>query len=122
MKFAQENLDEGYVVTAYDDQSISINHKPFSQSFIVSPQQLDADWPIGHIDQLTAVHIEQVLVFEPELVVIGTGNRLCFPAVEHYADLIRQGIGVEFMDNGAACRTYNILMSEGRNAVAAFIL
>jgi uncharacterized protein len=122
MKFAQENLDEGYVVTAYDDSSISINHKPFTESFIVSPQKMDENWGPADITELGPVHIEQLLVFEPELVIIGTGNSLCFPATENYAALIRAGIGCDFMDNGAACRTYNILMSEDRNVVAGFIL
>ena len=122
MKFAQDSQDEGYVITAYDNDTVSINGKPFSESLIVSSQQLNEDWQLNDIDALQTSHIEQVLVLKPELIIIGTGNRLVFPAVESYAAIIQQGIGVDFMDTGAACRTYNILMSEGRDVVAGLIL
>ena len=122
MKFAQDSQDEGYVITAYDDDSVSINGKPFSQSLIVSAKQLHEDWNLRAIESLQTNHIDEVLAFKPELIIIGTGNRLVFPAVEVYAAIIQQGIGVDFMDTGAACRTYNILMSEGRDVVAGLIL
>jgi len=122
MKFAQDSQDEGYVITAYDDNSVSINGKPFSQSLIVSTTQLNDDWNLTSIKSLQTSHIEQILTLKPELIIIGTGDKLIFPAVEAYAAIIQQGIGVDFMDTGAACRTYNILMSEGRDVVAGLIL
>jgi len=122
MKFAQDSQDEGYVITAYDDNSVSINGKPFSQSLIVSTTQLNDDWNLTSIESLQTNHIEQILTLKPELIIIGTGARLIFPSVEAYAAIIQQGIGVDFMDTGAACRTYNILMSEGRDVVAGLIL
>jgi uncharacterized protein len=67
-------------------------------------------------------HVEQILALKPELIIIGTGNKLVFPAVELYSSIIQHGIGVDFMDTGAACRTYNILMSEDRDVVAGLIL
>jgi uncharacterized protein len=122
MKFAQDSQDEGYVITAYDDNSVSINGKPFSQSLIVSTTQLNDDWNLTSIESLQTSHIEQILTLKPELIIIGTGDKLIFPAVEVYAAIIQQGIGVDFMDTGAACRTYNILMSEGRDVVAGLVL
>jgi len=122
MKFAQDSQDEGYVITAYDDNSVSINGKPFSQSLIVSTTQLNDDWNLTSIESLQTSHIEQILTLKPELIIIGTGARLIFPSVEAYAAIIQQGIGVDFMDTGAACRTYNILMSEGRDVVAGLVL
>jgi len=122
MKFAQDSQDEGYVITAYDDNSVSINGKSFSQSLIVSTLQLKDDWNLTSIKSLQTSHIEQILTLKPELIIIGTGDRLIFPAVEAYAAIIQQGIGVDFMDTGAACRTYNILMSEGRDVVAGLVL
>ena len=122
MKFAQDSQDEGYVITAYDDDSVSINGKAFRQSFIIAARQLEENWGITAIELLQTDHIDKVLSFKPELIIIGTGNRLVFPAVEAYSAIIQQGIGVDFMDTGAACRTYNILMSEGRDVVAGLIL
>lgn len=122
MKFAQDSIDDGYVITAYDDDSVSINHKNFSTSLVVSPQTMHEDWPVATIEQLADEHVGLIVELSPELVVIGTGARLTFPPPASYASLIRAGIGVEFMDTGAACRTYNILMSEGRGVVAGLIL
>ena len=122
MKFAQDSQDEGYVITAYDKNSISINGKAFSKSLIVTTRQLQKNWDIAAIESLQANHINQVLSFNPELIIIGTGSSLIFPAVETYSAIIKLGIGVDFMDTRAACRTYNILMSEGRDVVAGLIL
>ncbi len=122
MKFAQENQDEGYVVTAYGENTISLNGKAFERSLIVASTEFSEDWGVTSIDQLADEHIAQILSFEPELVIIGTGSKLIFPPVEVYAAIIKQGIGVDFMDTHAACRTYNILMSEGRGVVAGLIL
>ncbi len=122
MKFAQDRQDEGYVITAYDNDSVSINGKPFDKSFIVTPTTLKENWSVTSINQLMQNHVEQLLALNPELIIIGTGNKLIFPAVELYSNIIQRGIGVDFMDTGAACRTYNILMSEDRDVVAGLIL
>ena len=122
MKFAQDSQDEGYVITAYDNDAVSINGKTFSQSLIVTTTQLDDNWDVTGIELLAPNHIDQVLSFKPELIIIGTGNKLIFPAVEVYSAIIKHGIGIDFMDTHAACRTYNILMSEGRDVVAGLIL
>jgi len=121
MKFAQDLQHEGYVITSYDSNSICINGKTFSSSLIVAASQLETDWEIAAIESLQANHIDQLFSFNPELIIIGTGNSLVFPAVEVYSAIIKRGIGIEFMDTGAACRTYNILMGEGRDVVAGLI-
>jgi len=122
MKFAQDSQDEGYIITAYDETSVSINGKSFTQSVIITRSKLNETWEVDSVSSLRPNHVEQILIFEPELIIIGTGNRLVFPAVELYSKIIQHGIGVDFMDTRAACRTYNILMSEGRHVVAALIL
>ena len=65
---------------------------------------------------------KMILDFEPEILLIGTGDQLTFPLLEIYGDLINAGIGVEIMDTHAACRTYNALTSENRNVAAALII
>jgi uncharacterized protein len=122
MKFAQDNQDEGYVITAYGENSISINGKSFKQSLIITRTKLNENWELSTVELLQADHINQILAFKPELIIIGTGDELIFPAVEVYSGIIEHGIGVDFMDTRAACRTYNILMSEGRHIVAGLIL
>jgi uncharacterized protein len=122
MKFAQDSQDEGYVITAYGENSVSINGKPFEQSLIITRTKLNENWDVAVVELLQAEHIDQILAFNPELIIIGTGDKLIFPAVEVYSGIIEHGIGVDFMDTRAACRTYNILMAEGRDVVAGLIL
>ena len=126
MKFAQDSQDEGYIITAYessdDSISVSINGKAFDQSLIITSTKLDENWSIDTIGQLSPEHIDQILSFNPELIIIGTGHKLIFPPAESYSSIINRGIGVDFMDTQAACRTYNILKSEDRDVVAGLIL
>lgn len=90
-------------------------------SFIVSPRHLLRDWAPMDIDSLLADHLSAIIELQPELVLLGTGPQLKFPAHSILADLHKQRIGVEIMDTAAACRTYNILMAEGRFVVAGLI-
>lgn len=92
-----------------------------SGSFIVSPRHLLRDWAPTNIDSLSAEHLNAIIELQPELVLLGTGPRLIFPSPAILADLHRQRIGIEVMDTAAACRTYNILMAEGRFVVAGLI-
>ena len=122
MKFAQDSQDDGYLITAYERDTISVNGKPFQQSLLICQNKLNENWSINNIEALSDEHINQVLAFNPELIIIGTGQKLVFPPVTSYSSIIKRGIGVEFMDTHAACRTYNILVSEGRSVVAGLIL
>ncbi len=122
MKFAQDISDSAYVITAYDNTGIDVNGKRFERSFIISPEVFHEQWSLHSIGQFNSEHIEPLIEMQPELIILGTGNKLTFPAVETYASLIRKKIGIEFMDTGAACRTYNILTGEGRKVVAGMIL
>lgn len=122
MKFAEADPNEGYFITSYDDNTIQVNGKNFNSSLIISTTSLNTDWSPCAIEELCTAHFTPIIDLKPELVIIGTGNKLIFPAVAVYAELIKQGVGVEIMDTGAACRTYNILTSEGRHVVAGLIL
>jgi uncharacterized protein len=122
MKFSEDKIDQGFFVTGYDEGVILVNGSPKTGSFVISVAKLIEDWEPAHIDQLCSQHLEPLLAMQPELVLIGTGETLKFPPLEHYACLIQQNIGVEIMDSAAACRTYNILLGEGRNVAAGIIL
>jgi uncharacterized protein len=90
-------------------------------SFIVSPDRLLRDWPVRGITELLAEHLQMIAALQPEVILLGTGNRLEFPAQEVLASVQRLQIGIEVMDTAAACRTYNILMAEGRQVAAGLI-
>ncbi|MBT8126388.1 MAG: Xcc1710-like domain-containing protein [Gammaproteobacteria bacterium] len=122
MKFSEDKIGRGYFVTGYERNIIVVNGDAKTSSFIISDEQLIENWAPTHIDELRSHHLDPLLGLEPELVLIGTGEVLKFPSVSHYACLIQQNIGVEIMDSAAACRTYNILLNEGRKVVAGIIL
>lgn len=93
-----------------------------NQSLILTAQQLITDWEPNLPHELTAAHLEVILELEPELVLLGTGSHQHFPAMEIMQSLHRASIGIEVMDTAAACRTFNILVGEGRHVVAALMM
>lgn len=122
MRFSEDNIADGYYISAYEAGQVHINGRAFRSSLVIASDQLLDDWPPNSIDELISTHIDAVLRMQPEVVLLGTGQKLAFPEISTYAALIQQGIGVEVMDTAAACRTYNILMGEGRRVVAGLII
>ena len=123
MKIAKENLSrDTKVIRAYAPGRINVSDELLTQSFIVAPDRLIADWPPQRFEELTAAHLDAALALGPEILIIGTGATQRFLAGEILARLAAQGIGVEMMDTAAACRTYNILLSEDRKVVAALLM
>jgi uncharacterized protein len=108
-------------VTAYDDTGVEINAIRFAHSLVVLPEVEPAAWPLASFDALTPDHFSQIEAMAPDVVILGTGKRQRFIHPRLIAALTARRVGVECMDNQAACRTYNILMSEGRKAALALI-
>lgn len=114
---------EGYLfVRRVGAHSVTLADREMVHSFLLAPDRAIEDWPIEDAATLDASHVASVLDLQPELVVLGTGVRQTFPAAAFMAGFLRQGVGIEVMDNAAAARTYNLLASENRHVVAAFIL
>ena len=109
-------------VTAYDASGISVAGRRLSRSFILTPQRLVEDWPPVSLDTLCAADMEILTTLNHPIVLLGTGLHQRFPALAVLQPLIARRIGVEVMDSFAACRTYNILMAEGREVAAAIIV
>lgn len=101
---------------------VLLSDRDLYRSFLLIPDRAIEDWPIAAADQLDATQVAPLLTLQPELVLLGTGARQVFPDAEFLAGFLRKGIGIEAMDNAAAARTYNLLVSEGRKVLAAFIL
>ena len=114
---------EGFLfVRRVGARSITLIDRELSESFLLAPEQVIEHWPITAADALDAGHVQALLALRPELVLLGTGERQAFPAAAFIAGFLRQGIGIEVMDNAAAARTYNLLAAEGRRVLGAFIL
>jgi uncharacterized protein len=93
-----------------------------SESLILTGSQVITSWEPNVLSELTATHMDVVLSLDPELVLLGTGARQQFPPMEVLNRFHRAQIGVEVMDTAAACRTFNILVAEGRYVAAALMM
>ena len=114
---------EGYLsVRRVDAGSITLIDRELASSFLLAPDRVIENWPVDAVGTLEAGHVDTLLTLQPELVILGTGERQVFPAAAFMAGFLRKGVGIEVMDNAAAARTYNLLAGEGRRVIAAFIL
>lgn len=109
------------MIRSYAPGQITVNQDRLTGSIIVTPQQLVADWRPRSFADLTAADFDILVTLDAEVVLLGTGTRLRFPAPSLTRALTLAQLGLEVMDTGAACRTYNILMSEGRRVAAALL-
>lgn len=122
LKLHQESSGALNTITSYGADYVAINLERHDSSIIVMPELPVAAWPVASFAALSPEHFEALLDMAPEVVVFGSGTRLRFPHPKLTAALAERRIGVETMDFGAACRTYNILMSEGRRVAAALLI
>ena len=107
--------------TGYGPGYVEVNRTRHERSVVVSADRVE-DWAPRSIEALAAGHLAPIAESKPEIVLIGSGPRFEFPDPAVLAALHAARIGVEVMDTQAACRTYNILLAEGRNVVAAVIV
>ncbi|TLY47788.1 MAG: hypothetical protein E6K54_05230 [Gammaproteobacteria bacterium] len=119
------NLDtsEGhYQIRAYTKDFIQINEQKIRHSLIVMPDKLIDPWSPHSIADLTAKDLQKIIDLQPSIVLLGSGEKLAFPPPQLLNAFYQQKIGIEVMNNGAACRTYTVLMSEGRKVAAALLI
>ena len=122
MKLHLEPAGVKNTFTGYGEGYVMVNGERIEKSVVVLPERILADWPASRFADLKAEHLAALTGLDREIILLGTGERLRFPRPEIVAPLVRAGIGVEVMDLQAACRTYNILMSEGRKVAAALLI
>ena len=122
MKFQPDSLPGTNTVSRHEPSALWINGTRWSRSVLLPWRGEVQPWPLEDLAGLAPGHFEQVLALAPELVIFGSGERLRFVAPGLYRCLIEARIGVETMDTAAACRTYNVLASEGRSVVAALLV
>jgi uncharacterized protein len=121
----QLHLDDQHdinMVNSYDALSVSVNDKQHFNSLIVSPDKFTENWSITSIDELSESHCELIGTHQTGIVLLGTGNTFQPVDPRFMVWFATRGMGLEVMDSGAACRTYNILASEGREVAAALII
>lgn len=119
------SLDKGtgsYMIRAYGPGRITINDTDYTRDLIVLPEALIPDWESTVVAELTMEHFAILDEHEPEIILLGTGRRQRLPQAHLIARFARRGIGLEAMDTAAACRTFNVLMSEDRRVAAALMM
>jgi uncharacterized protein len=122
MKLHRDNPYTQNRIRGYGPGEIRINDTSHRQSLIVGPQIVDlADLP-AEVAALESRHLDRVLALAPEIILLGTGSRLVFPPRELMLRVQARGVGMEVMDTGAACRTFNVLLAEDRVVVALLLL
>ena len=122
MKLQSDPHSGANTITGYGPGYVEINQTPYSHAVLMSSDGAVSKWPVQSFEGLEASHFAKMVDLKPELILIGTGSRQRFPGPELLKTLIAAKIGFEIMNSQAACRTYNILVGEGRQVLLALIV
>lgn len=122
MKFTLEGNPNANLIRSYSSDEIRVGEHSIRSSCIIMADALITNWAPATLDDLTVNHLEPILELRPELVVLGTGARQRFAPAAIREVFAKRSIGIESMDLGAACRTFNVLVQEDRRVAAALFL
>ena len=122
MKLTDDRTGGSFLVRSFAPGELRVGDATLRRSCLLRADRLVEDWPPQTLDELTPADLDAILALEPEIVILGSGPHQRFPSPQWLAAMLSRGIGCEVMDTGAACRTYNVLVSEGRRVVAALLL
>jgi uncharacterized protein len=122
MRFTLDRHPSAHLVTHVSAGEVRVGEVRITRSALLSANELVLDWPVRDPRELDLEALAPALALGPEVLIVGTGARICFPDASLFAELASRAIGLEVMDTAAACRTYNVLVNEDRPVVAALIL
>jgi uncharacterized protein len=122
MKFTLEASSRVNLIRTYSPDEIRIGEQSVRTSCVITADTLITDWEPVELAELSAGHLEKIFALRPELVLLGTGPTQRFPPAPIRSAFTARGVGLEAMDLGAACRTFNILVQEERRVAAALFL
>ncbi|MEO5882449.1 MAG: Mth938-like domain-containing protein [Caldimonas sp.] len=121
MKMRADRMEGQNAIARHGPDGVVVGGAQFTESVVVPWQGPVRSWKAASLEELTVAHFALLVSLAPELVIFGSGPRIRFPAPALLRPLIEARIGVETMDTAAACRTYNVLVAEGRSVIAALI-
>jgi uncharacterized protein len=121
MKLEADHFDV-QTIQSYGPGWVGVMGEKIQHSVIIGSNGQRVDWQCSRFEDLTASHFAQLAEFDAELIIFGSGSRIQFPQAAWLQPLMAKRMGLETMDTGAACRTYNILAGEGRRVVVALVL
>jgi uncharacterized protein len=118
MELSRENT-EANIVRAWEPGRLRVRDQWLSGHVIVAADRIISEWQVTEPDRIDAAALAPAIALRPEIILLGTGTDVVLPDVELMAQLASDSIGLEIMSTAAACRTYNVLVHEGRRVVAA---
>ena len=121
MKLQADRIEGQNAIARYGPGGVAVNGVEHRSSVIVPWSGAVVEWAVSTFEALAETHFEVVAALGAEIVIFGSGARIRFLSPGVLRSLHVRRIGVETMDTAAACRTYNILLSEGRSVVAALL-
>jgi uncharacterized protein len=121
MKLQADRIEGQNAIARHGPDGVIVNGVEHRRSLLVPASGDIVNWPVSRFEDLTEANFDAIAALAPELVVFGSGPRIRFPHPSLLKPLISRRIGVETMDTAAACRTYNVLLAEGRAVVAALL-
>jgi uncharacterized protein len=121
MKMRADRMEGQNSIARHGPDGVVVNAVTWTESVVVPWTGAVLPWDVAAFEALTAAHFARLVTLAPELVIFGSGTRLRFPAPLLLRPLIEARIGFETMDTAAACRTYNVLLAEGRSVIAALL-
>jgi uncharacterized protein len=122
MKFYEQQTGASNVIRACEPGLVRVNDTVCTESLIVTPAEFEPDWPVSHASELSLENLFGLLDYDPEIILLGTGNRHLLLDQQLLLDFMVRGVGIEVMTTDAACRTYNVLLGEDRAVLAALIV
>lgn len=122
MKLHLSNLEGINFFSGYGTGYVIINQVRYEQNLVVFPDRILENWCTGNVGRFALHDFEELLTYQPEIILLGTGETLRFPDHQLMKSVLNLGIGLEVMDTFSACRTYNILSAEGRRVAAALLI
>jgi uncharacterized protein len=121
MKLQADRIEGQNAIARHGPGGVLVNGVEHRHSVVAPWAGEVVRWPVDSFEALTEAHFEALAALSPELVIFGSGAKLRFAKPVLLKPLIGRRIGVETMDTAAACRTYNVLLAEGRSVVAALL-
>lgn len=121
MQLTEHRPDEQFFIHSLGADAIRIVETHYSHSLILSPEKGVKKWPVESLESLEVSHLQPILEWKPDVVLLASGRTQRFPAREIQIEMLRNNIGLEVMTLEAAARTFNVLASEDRRVVAALI-
>ena len=121
MKMSEDKPAVSTLISRYGEGFIEVEQEKHRCAIILMPERPVRPWPVAGHEELVLENFSLLLEFDPEVILLGTGGNLYFPSAEISRYFLTRNIGFEVMPSAAACRTYNILASEGRQVLAALL-